>query len=155
MRILMVCLGNICRSPIAEGVMRHKIKQQGLSWTVESAGTETYHIGEAPQRFSQKVCLDHGIDVSAFRASKFTVADFENYDKIYALAKDVLREIKQIGGGAADMSKVDLIMNESHPGKNEDVPDPYQMPEAEFRKVYKMIDEACDAIINNYSKEYV
>src|ERR1700761_8124921 len=110
MRILMVCLGNICRSPIAEGVLRHMVKHHGLNWTVESAGTERYHIGEAPHRFSQKICKKHGIDISEFRAAKFTANDFTPYDKIYAMADDVSREIKRIGGKKADMSKVDYFL---------------------------------------------
>src|SRR5437899_231369 len=112
MRILMVCLGNICRSPMGEGVLRHKVSQYGLKWTVESAGTESYHIGEAPHRFSQKICLEHGVDMSGQCSRKFTVQDFERYDKIYAFAADVYREIQRIGGRAADMSKVDYFLNE-------------------------------------------
>ena len=86
MKILMVCLGNICRSPIAEGVLRHKVKEHGLDWTVESAGTNPYHTGEAPHKYSQKVCLTHGIDISGQRARTFTKNDFEAYDVIYAFA---------------------------------------------------------------------
>ena len=156
MRILMVCLGNICRSPIAEGVLRHKIKEHGLNWTVESAGTGSYHIGEAPHRFSQKICVAHGIDISSFRASKFTAGDFDRYDKIYALAGDVYKEIKKIGGKQADMSKVDLFMNELRSGPPEalwmiceDVPDPYYGPEEGYTIVYEMIEKGCEAIIRN------
>jgi protein-tyrosine phosphatase len=161
MRILMVCLGNICRSPIAEGVMRHKIKQLGLDWTVESAGTENYHIGEAPHRYSQAICLKHGIDISGLRASKFTADHFASYDKIYAMATDVLREMKQIGleGHATDMTNADLFLNELHRNashgntvkKNDSVPDPYYGAEDGYRIVYEMIDKTCDAIIKNYS----
>src|ERR1035437_9860641 len=159
MRILMVCLGNICRSPIAEGVLRQKVKQHGLNWIVASAGTESYHIGEAPHRFSQKICLAHGIDISTFRASKFIAPDFENYDKIYALANDVYKEIERIGGKVADMSKVDFFLNElpsaDRFGKltmieGKDVPDPYYGPEEGYKTVYELIDKTCDAIIHNY-----
>ena len=153
MRILIVCLGNICRSPIAEGILRHKVKQHGLDWTVESAGTESYHIGETPHRSSQKVCMEHGIDISWFRARKFTADAFAEYDKIYAMAADVYREIKHIGGKAADMSKVDYFLNELHSGKNESVPDPYYGTEAGFKQVYEMINKTCDAIIKKYRKD--
>ena len=153
MRILMVCLGNICRSPIAGGVMRHMVKQHGLNWVVDSAGTESYHVGEAPHRFSQKICFTHGIDISEQRASKFTPSDFERYDKIYAMAGDVNREIKHIGGKAADMSKVDLFLNELNKGSNADVPDPYYGGEEGFTNVYELISRTCDAIIKNYKKE--
>jgi protein-tyrosine phosphatase len=155
MRILMVCLGNICRSPIAEGIMRHKIKQHGLTWTVESAGTEAYHIGEAPHHFSQKICREHGIDISEFRASKFTADAFSDYDKIYAMAGDVYKEIKHIGGRNADMSKVDYFLNELHKGSNESVPDPWYGPEEGYKAVYQVIDKTCDAIIKNRKEIYV
>ena len=146
----MVCLGNICRSPIAEGVLRHKVKQHGLNWTVESAGTESYHIGEAPHRLSQKICLAHGIDISNQRASKFTADDFAVYDRIYAMADDVYREIKHIGGRASDMSKVDYFLNELNKGSNDSVPDPYYGTEEGYKTVYELIHKTCDAIIKNY-----
>ena len=149
MRILMVCLGNICRSPIAEGVMRHKVKELGLDWIVESAGTESYHIGEAPHRFSQQICMAHGIDISHQRAVKFTGDSFAAYEKIYAMATDVYEEIKYIGGRQADMTKVELFLNELHPGKNESVPDPYYGEESGYLQVYDLISKGCEAIIKN------
>lgn len=147
----MVCLGNICRSPIAEGVMQEKINQHHLDWTVDSAGTESYHVGEAPHRFSQKVCKNHGIDISHQRARRFTKADFKNFDKIYAMAKDVYYEIENIGGFNVDMSKVVLFLNELKPESNESVPDPYYGGEAGFEPVYEIIDKTCDAIVQRYS----
>jgi len=152
MRILMVCLGNICRSPIAEGVLRHKLKEQGLGWEVASAGTESYHIGEAPHVYSQKVCKDHGIDISHQRASKFTADEFDKYDIIYAMAHDVYKEIQRIGGRQAQMNKVRYFLNELHPGSNNDVPDPYNHPEKDFAIVYNVIDKTCDALIESNKK---
>ncbi len=161
MRILMVCLGNICRSPMAEGLLRDKVKKHGLDWVVVSAGTESYHVGEPPHPLSQKVCLAHGIDISAQRANKFTADDFDEYDKIYAMAADVYREIQQIGGKAADMSKVDYFLNELYADpssqhrikKNESVPDPYYGNEEGYITAYQLIDKTCDAIIARYKKE--
>jgi protein-tyrosine phosphatase len=150
MRILMVCLGNICRSPIAEGLMRHKVAEHGLDWEVASAGTESYHIGEAPHRFSQKICSTNGVDISGQRAQKFTTRHFEEYDKIYAMADDVYNEIKRIGGRHADMSKVDFFLNELEPGCDGCVPDPWYGPEEGYTTVYEMIDRTCEAIINKY-----
>lgn len=150
MRILMVCLGNICRSPIAEGVMKDKINKYSLPWTVDSAGTESYHIGEAPHRFSQKVCLEHGIDVSEQVARRFIPADLSGFDKIYAMANDVYKEIKQIGGRNADISRVDYFLNELEPGSNRSVPDPWYGPEESFIAVYELIDKTCNAIIEKY-----
>lgn len=146
----MVCLGNICRSPIAEGVMQHKVEMNGLGWQVESAGTEEYHVGAAPHRYSQDVCKTKGIDISSQAARRFTAKDFDKYDKIYALATDVYREIERIGGKRADMNKVDLLLNELHPGKDESVPDPYYGNAEGYIHVYDLIDQACDAIINKY-----
>ena len=151
MRILMVCLGNICRSPIAEGILKHKAKEQGLDWTIDSAGTESYHIGEAPHRFSQKICKKHGIDISDQRARRFTREDFEFYDKIYALADDVFEEIRRIGGMQADLSKVDLLLNELHDNCNASVPDPWYGGEDGYLPVFRMIDQACEAIVSRYS----
>lgn len=150
MRILVVCLGNICRSPIAEGVLQNKADKHGLNWQVESAGTESYHIGEAPHRHSQKVCLQHGIDISAQRARKFQKSDMEHYDRIYAMATDVLEEIKRIAGTKADITKLSLFLDELHPGSNASVPDPWYGDEDGYLPVYRMIDEACDAIIEKY-----
>ena len=146
----MVCLGNICRSPIAEGVLRQKVKESGLDWVVDSAGTESYHIGEQPHRDSVEVCLLHDIDISAQRARKFVMQDFEDFDKIYALAGDVYTEIKKIGGPGAPIDKVDLLMNEAEPGLNRSVPDPYYGSKEKFITAYKMINTACDQIIARY-----
>lgn len=143
----MVCLGNICRSPLAEGILQEKAFKAGLNWSVESAGTNGYHDGEAPHRLSQKVAKMNGIDISNQRSRKFTTADFEMYDKIYAMAGDVINDMRRISGKKFDASKVELLMNELHPGKNMDVPDPWYGTEPGYYDVYKMIDAACDAII--------
>src|SRR5258706_10480941 len=92
MKILMVCLGNICRSPLAEGILQDKARKAGLDWKVDSAGTNRYHIGDPPHPLSQKVAKLNGIDISKQRARTFIPEDFEKYDKIYALAHDVLQD---------------------------------------------------------------
>ena len=150
MKILMVCLGNICRSPLAEGIMQHKADQAGLNWEVDSAGTNGYHIGEAPHRLSQKVALLHGIDLSTQKARRFTAADFHRYDRIYAMAEDVIGEMRQIAKKDFDPAKVDLLMNELYPGRDMDVPDPWYGPEPGYHEVFEMIDKACEAIIGKY-----
>lgn len=152
MKILMVCLGNICRSPLAEGILNHKIKEAGLNWTVESAGTNGYHTGEAPHQLSQKVAKAKGLDISSQCSRRFIAADFDKYDKIYAMAEDVVDEMKWMAKDKFDASKVDLLMNELHPGENRDVPDPWYGPEPGYHEVYDMIDEACEAIIHNYAE---
>ncbi|HRN47687.1 MAG TPA: low molecular weight protein-tyrosine-phosphatase [Niabella sp.] len=153
MKILMVCLGNICRSPLAEGILQNKIKEAGLDWQVDSAGTNGYHVGEAPHRLSQKVARLHGIDISNQRARNFSPTDFQKFDKIYAMADDVIDEIKHIAKDKFDSSKVDLIMNELYPGEGLDVFDPWYGGEDGYHEVYDMINAACDAIINNINKK--
>jgi len=149
---LMVCLGNICRSPLAEGILREKARAAGLSWEVDSAGTNGYHVGEAPHPLSQKVALAKGVDISKQRARKFSANDFQRFDKIYAMAEDVVHEMRRIAGRHFDPSKVELLLNELHPGKNEDVPDPYYGSEPGYHEVYKMIDAAADRIIEKYGQ---
>jgi protein-tyrosine phosphatase len=151
MKILMVCLGNICRSPLAEGILQHKAWQAGLKWTVESAGTNCYHTGEPPHPLSQKVARFNGIDISNQRARRFLAVDFDKFDKIYAMAEDVMEEMRRIGKSKFAEEKVELFLNELFPGKNIDVPDPWYGPEPGYHQAYKMIDEACDAIIKKYS----
>lgn len=152
MKILMVCLGNICRSPLAEGILQKKIEQAGLSWQVDSAGTNGYHIGEAPHRLSQKVALQNGIDISRQLSRKFVKEDIDRFDKIYAMADDVVDEMKMIARNKFDAAKVDLLLNENYPGQNRDVPDPWSGPEADYHEVYELIDKACDALIKKYDK---
>jgi protein-tyrosine phosphatase len=146
----MVCLGNICRSPLAEGILQHKARQAGLRWKIDSAGTNGYHIGEAPHPLSQKVSLLHGIDISRQRARQFTSADLQKFDKIYAMAADVIDEMKWIAGNKYNDTKVDLLMNELYPGRDRDVPDPWYGPEPGYHEVFAMIEKACDKIIEKY-----
>lgn len=143
----MVCLGNICRSPLAEGILQDKASKAGLDWTVESAGTNNYHIGEAPHRLSQKVAKLNGIDICQQRARRFVAEDFDRYDKIYALAGDVMDDIRRIAKNKYDSSKADLLMNELYPGKDLDVPDPWYGEEPGYHEVYKMLDAVCEKII--------
>ena len=147
----MVCLGNICRSPLAEGILQDKAFKAGLDWSVDSAGTNHYHTGDAPHPLSQKVAKMNGIDICNQRARNFVAEDFEVFDKIYALAADVLNDIRRIAKKKFDAGKVDLLMNELYPGKNMDVPDPGFGPEPGYHEVYKMLDKVCDAIIDKYS----
>ncbi len=117
MNILMVCLGNICRSPLAEAILQQKANENGLDWNVQSAGTNGYHIGEPPHSLSRKVAHLHQLDISHQRAARFTADDFLKYDKIYAMAEDVIEEMKRIARQKYDASKVDLLLNELYPGE--------------------------------------
>ncbi|MEI9934670.1 MAG: low molecular weight protein-tyrosine-phosphatase [Ferruginibacter sp.] len=143
----MVCLGNICRSPLAEGILQDKAKKAGLNWIIDSAGTNGYHIGEAPHRLSQKVAALNGIDISKQKSRLFIKSDLNHFDKIYAMASDVMEDIRWISNEKFDAEKVDMLLNELYPGENRNVPDPWSGPEEGYHYVYKLIDEACDAII--------
>ena len=150
MKILIVCLGNICRSPLAEGILQDKAFKAGLTWSVESAGTNSYHTGEPPHPLSQKVARLNGIDISNQRARRFIPSDFEVYDKIYALAADVMEEMHSIAKYKFDASKASLLTNDLYPGKNMDVTDPWYGPEAGYHEAYYLISNACDAIIQKF-----
>ena len=130
--------------------MQDKAFKAGLAWSIESAGTNSYHTGEPPHTFSQKVAKLNGIDISKQRARRFSAADFDVYDKIYALAGDVLEEMKRIAGKKFDASKVELFMNELYPGEDRDVPDPWYGPEPGYHDVYQLIDKVCNRIIDKY-----
>ena len=151
MKILMVCLGNICRSPLAEGILQHKVNAAGLSWKVDSAGTANYHVGEPPHKLSQKVAKINGIDISGQQCRQFKKEDMLAFHKIYVMDSENYMNVKQISGELWDESKVDLLLNELHPGKNMDVPDPWYGTEEGYHKVFKMISDACDVIIEKYA----
>lgn len=136
---------------MAEGILQQKAFAAGLSWSVESAGTNSYHIGETPHPLSQKVARINGIDISQQRARRFVAEDFDTYDMIYALASDVMDDIRQIAKKKFDPSKAMLLMNEMFPGKDMDVPDPWYGPEPGYHEVYAMLDKVCDAIIARHS----
>ena len=146
----MVCLGNICRSPLAEGILQDKLKKAGLDWEVDSAGTNGYHVGEQPHRLSQKVAKLNGIDISCQQCRRFVKEDFSRFDKIYAMAADVIEEMKWIGKEKYDGSIVDLLLNELYPGENRDIPDPWYGTEPGYHQVYRLIGRACEAVINNH-----
>ncbi len=150
---MMVCLGNICRSPLAEGILKYKAAAAGLDWVIESAGTNGFHVGEAPHRLSQKVAKSNGIDISGQCARRFTAKDLETYDKIYVMAEDVLQEMRGIAGNKVNTGKVDYFLNALHPGQNHDVPDPWYGEEDGYIEVYSLIDKTCDAIIEKYLAE--
>jgi protein-tyrosine phosphatase len=156
MKILMVCLGNICRSPIAEGILQSKCKAAGLDWEVDSAGTNGYHTGERPHNMSQMVSKLNGVDISGQRSRPFRAEDFNNFDLIIPMAGDVIREMQYIARKEFDEKKVKLLLNYSFPETDLDVPDPWGRSEAAFHEVYDLIDHACDAMILELSsnKQY-
>lgn len=147
MKILMVCLGNICRSPLAEGILSHKANENNLAIHVDSAGTAAYHVGEKPDSRSIKTAKSHGIDISKQRARQFTSEDFDNFDVIYAMDVSNYNNINALAINNEQKQKVKLILNELNQNSNASVPDPYYGGEDGFENVFSMLNEACDNII--------
>jgi protein-tyrosine phosphatase len=152
MKLLFVCLGNICRSPLAEGIMKHKIAELGLDWEVDSAGTGGWHAGDLPDSRSIQVAKKHGIDLTYQRARKLRSIDYEAFDKIYVMDSMNYQDVKRLAK-EDEYHKIELIMNEVEPHRNINVPDPYYGEGDGFVNVFKMLDSACDAIIKKYCKK--
>ena len=144
-KVLMVCLGNICRSPLAEGILKAKTFLKDV--TVDSAGTSSYHIGNPPDKRSVEIAKKHNIDITEQRGRKFVVSDFDKFDIIYAMDSSNYRNILHLARNENDTQKVRIILNELFPNENLDVPDPYNGGEHGFRIVYDMLNEACDEIV--------
>jgi len=142
----MVCLGNICRSPLAEGILQHKTKNKNIF--VDSAGTASYHIGKLPDSRSIEIANKYGIDLTKQRARQFSEIDFDNFDKIYAMDTYNYASIISISRNENDRNKVELILNEIKPKLCNSVPDPYYDEGNGFQKVYNMLDEACNIIVS-------
>lgn len=149
--ILMVCLGNICRSPLAEGILAHKCEH--LAVNVDSAGTSAYHIGEAPDPRSQHIASIHGVNINDQRARQFMKSDLDSFDIIYAMDSANYNDIVKLAHSNAQKEKVKLILNESEPGYNKAVPDPYYGGEQGFENVYALLDRACEKIKQKLEKE--
>lgn len=149
MKVLMVCLGNICRSPLAEGILKDKAKKNNLNWEVDSAGISSYHAGDAPDPRSVEVAAKHGIDISTQRSRQFVMNDFEKFDKIYVMDDSNYDEIMLLADTDPQREKVELILKNVPECKDYCVPDPY-WDDNGFENVFKMLDEACDKIIEDY-----
>jgi protein-tyrosine phosphatase len=145
MKILMVCLGNICRSPIAEGVMKKYCAQLNLSWQIDSAGTINFHEGESPDIRSIITCKKHGIDISKQRAAKIDANELEQYDYVFAMDSQNLIDIqKQKHNKLINVFAILPFTN----NKKTNVPDPYYGNDDDFENVYQLLDEACLKAIN-------
>jgi len=146
MRILMVCLGNICRSPMAEGLMREKILKYSIDAEVDSCGFVSYHTGDLPDKRALITMQNHGIDISGLRSRLFTYNDFDNFDLIYVMDTYNYGDVISMARNQSDKDKVVYLLNALHPGQNLSVPDPYYGGTAGFEKVYRLLDEATTAI---------
>ncbi len=138
----MVCLGNICRSPLAEGVMQHLSNEQHLGWTVDSVGTGGWHVGEAPDRRSIRVAREHGIDISRQVCRKFSQSDFNNFDHIFVMDNYNLQDVLAMAPDGQSAEKVKLLL------VDKEVPDPYY-DNNQFEPVFELIEEGCKDVIRN------
>ncbi|WP_414846802.1 low molecular weight protein-tyrosine-phosphatase [Chryseobacterium sp. IT-36CA2] len=149
MKILMVCLGNICRSPLAEGIMKTKLPD---GYTVDSAGTISMHEGEHPDKRAIKTAANHNIDISGQRSRPITRKDFAIFDKIYCMDIDVLEDVVSKTKNGEERQKVSLFLETLGDHKNAEVPDPYWGDMKDFESVFQLLDKGCDAIRNQISK---
>ena len=137
----MVCLGNICRSPLAEGILKSKVNSQNVF--IDSAGTGGYHIGKLPDPRSIAVAKKYNLDITDQRCRKFQASDFDEFDIIYVMDAFNKLDVLSLARNDEDKAKVKIILNEIFPGENVDVPDPYHDNERGFENVYQMLDKAC------------
>jgi protein-tyrosine phosphatase len=143
-KILMVCLGNICRSPLAEGILASKLPKD--KFIVDSAGTGSWHIGRPPDERSIAIAKKNKIDISVQKGRQFTESDFDTFDYIYVMDNSNYSDVIQLADSEKHTKKVQLILNELFPNENVDVPDPYYGVANGFEVVYKMLDETCAII---------
>lgn len=148
MKVLMVCLGNICRSPMADGLLRKKVDEQGLDVMVDSAGTGDWHVGQAPDDRMRETAKKFGVPIDELRGRQFKVSDYDDFDKIYVMDQSNYKNVLSLARNQSDRDKVELILNVSNPGKDLEVPDPYFGGDEGFVNVFKMLDEATDIIVN-------
>lgn len=149
----MVCLGNICRSPLAEGIMLKLIGDYKPDIMVDSAGTSNYHIGEHPDKRTIANAAKHKVDLSQLVARQFTEADFDAFDKIYVMDNSNLRNVLALAKNDTQKAKVDLLLNVVHPNKSLEIPDPYFGGEQGFEEVFQMVYKACEKIVAEKNKK--
>ena len=142
----MVCLGNICRSPLAEGILKSKAK----NLEVDSAGTAGYHVGKQPDIRSIDIAKKHDINLTNQRARQFSTRDFDDFDKIYVMDNDNYSKIISLARNQEDMDKVDLILNEIYPNEYKSVPDPYYGGDEGFQNIYNLLEVSCEVIAKKY-----
>lgn len=150
-RVLMVCLGNICRSPLAEGILKSKVDPNKVS--IDSAGTGSWHVDHSPDPRSISVGKRYGVDITEQRGRQFEPADFDRFDHIYVMDTSNYEDVIAQARHDADIKKVRLILDEIFPGEKVDVPDPYHGGEHGFENVFQMLDEACEIIASKLNKE--
>ena len=147
-KILMVCLGNICRSPLAQGILEKKSKESNLNIYVDSAGTGGWHVGSSPDLRSINIAKKYNIDISDQKARKFSTYDFQEFDKIFVMDNNNYRDLIRLCSNKKEWNKIQLILKNIDPEKNTSVPDPYYGEEDGFEKIYRLLEKACSEIIS-------
>jgi len=145
--ILIVCKGNICRSPLAHGLLDKKVNAAGLPWVIDSAGTGHWHIGKLPDSRSIKVADQHGLDIRYQRARQFDVEDFDKFDTIYVMDRQNMEVVSNLSRSQSDLDKVELIMSVISPTQEVVVPDPFHNGQENFERVYEVLDMVTDQIV--------
>jgi protein-tyrosine phosphatase len=151
-KVLFVCLGNICRSAMAEGILIDKLKNKGLNISVDSAGTSNYHIDKAPDERMQQKAIEHGLDISYQRGRQFTAVDYNEFDYIFAMDESNETTILKFARNKEDENKVELFLEKYH-SELTTVPDPYYGGAQGFEDVYQMLTIACDNFIKSLKNE--
>ncbi len=150
MKILMVCLGNICRSPLAEGILQHEADARGLGWQVDSAGTGGWHVGEMPDSRSVEVARRNGVDISKQRGRQLKAKDLDDFDLILAMDAQNYQDISRLATTAEQREKIKLMTSFAYPHKNKAVPDPYYGKMKNFEEVYNLLQISCEKLIEFY-----
>jgi protein-tyrosine phosphatase len=149
MNILFVCTGNICRSPLAEGILRQKFEDFHISGEIDSAGFEPFHRGDPADPRAIRVAREHGSDITGHRARLFSVEDFDRFDKIYVMDNYHYQNVRLLARNPEDTEKIEFVMNIVHPGQNRHVPDPYYESYETFRLVYLQLETVCSVLASS------
>lgn len=155
MNVLFLCHANMCRSPLAEGLLKLILKNRNIRAIVDSAGFEAYHINEPPDKRAIQKGLKHGIDITAKKVRLFTREDYDRFDKIYVMDTSAYRSAMYFARNDQDKEKVEFLMNLIKPGKNESVPDPFYHNLEACDETYEILNDACLRIADNIAEEYV
>ena len=148
MNVLFVCLGNVCRSPMAEGLLKKKFEENEIEGIVDSAGFESFTINEPPDKRAVKVAKQFGVEVSG-KSRLFVKSDFDKFDRIYVMDTLNYRDTKYLAKNNSEIEKIDYLLNVLYPGKNKTVPDPFLQGEHECRVIFDLLDKATTKIVEN------
>ena len=151
--ILMVCLGNICRSPMADGLLQKKVSEFKLPVAVDSAGTGDWHVGNPPDERMRATAKHYGVPIDHLRARQFKAADFDHFDQIYVMDLSNQQNVLRLARNKSDEERVKLLLNELHPGSDMEVPDPYFGGEKGFHEVFKLLDDATQKVVEKLKQQ--